>query len=823
MGLFLVWSSFQRRNPVDEDRRKAPPKVEEVVDAQGISTFDPEQPLPEAVEGKQEIIAIGSMNPNDGYKLLVTLNSRGAGIERIELVEQSSPGKLRYRSLGTRGGWIGYLSFEETEKGLKARSIPRGSPADAAVPPNQSHPVGLQVGDHIIALNDSPVATIAEWEKILGSIRPGRNVPIKVRRELSDGSTLELTYSVTLMEKPLDVVRITDELAEEQVVGNEQRLSLLTTISSIDGRILLPSQTNLKDLDVTLNGNWLAKPLEVPEGTGVEFTLPLEGWLAKSGTAAKIELVKRYRLLKAQSKATDPVGMGYCLDVETVIRNLDHRAHQVAIRQEGVHGLTLESWWYAQKISPYFFDGAGIRDVVFSDSVGGHQLITRNSIFKYATGNPNAPEKSFFSSGDPVERRSFRYLGVDTPYFVSALIPHPEQPDGLSSLAYGVTRPVADPSKFVSGKALAGNVGFWFETAKANIEGQAEVKHRYMLFAGPKDPSVLQVHGLSGCIEFGWFGFIAKPLLMILHLFYSIVRNYGIAIIMLTILVRGCMFPISRKAALSAQKMQDIAPELKALNELYKDDPQRKIAATREVYKKHKFNPASGCLPVFLQIPIFIGLYRAVSIDIELRQQPLIPGLQWCSNLAGPDMLHYWGNYMIDFIAGKGSGWFGPYFNILPILTITLFIIQQKVLMPKATDEQTRLTQKMMMYMTIFMGVLFFKVPAGLCIYFITSSLWSLVERRLIKKHLANRPTLAIEMGGGGTAAEHPKKYVPDAPAKVRAPKPPEKLSDIFPWLAKPKPNGQASENHDEPTTLRDPQRRQRRDPLKSKKRKRPT
>ncbi len=97
-----------------------------------------------------------------------------------------------------------------------------------------------------------------------------------------------------------------------------------------------------------------------------------------------------------------------------------------------------------------------------------------------------------------------------------------------------------------------------------------------------------------------------------------------------------------------------------------------------------------------------------------------------------------------DFIAGRGTGYFGPYFNILPIVTVVLFIVQQKVLMPKATDEQTAIAQKMMMFMTVMMGVFFFRVPSGLCIYFITSSTWSLVERALIKKFTPKGATIEL-------------------------------------------------------------------------------
>jgi YidC/Oxa1 family membrane protein insertase len=146
-------------------------------------------------------------------------------------------------------------------------------------------------------------------------------------------------------------------------------------------------------------------------------------------------------------------------------------------------------------------------------------------------------------------------------------------------------------------------------------------------------------------------------------------------------------------------------------------------------------------MPIFIQMPIFIGLYRSLMVAIELRDAPLFSNsIQWCSNLAGPDMLWDWSTFLrgigANFII-DGAGIFpalGPYFNLLPILTIILFIVQQKVLMPPSTDPQQAATQKMMKYMMIFMGFMFFKVASGLCIYFVASSLWGLAERKFLPK-----------------------------------------------------------------------------------------
>ena len=240
---------------------------------------------------------------------------------------------------------------------------------------------------------------------------------------------------------------------------------------------------------------------------------------------------------------------------------------------------------------------------------------------------------------------------------------------------------------------------------------------------------------LGDCIYYGWFSKFAKALAWMLHLL-SGVGNYAIAIILLTVLVRGAMFPLSRKAAVNAQKMQELAPELKKINEKYKDDMEAKLKAQRELQQRVGFNPLAGCLPMFLQLPIFIGLYRALSVDIELRQAAFSSTTDWASNLAGPDMFWYWGDWLWEYLSGRGTGWLGPYFNVLPVIVVGLFLAQQKMFMPPATDEQTAMTQKMMNIMTLMMGLFFFRVPAGLCIYFITSSLWGICERILVKKTL---------------------------------------------------------------------------------------
>ena len=270
--------------------------------------------------------------------------------------------------------------------------------------------------------------------------------------------------------------------------------------------------------------------------------------------------------------------------------------------------------------------------------------------------------------------------------------------------------------------------------------------HTYTVFAGPKQPKLLAKYPLEGdpqdnlgeLIYYGWpiWAVVARPMQHILHFFYSIVGNYGLAIILLTALVRACMFPISRKQAQNAQKMQELKPEMDRINEKYKGKAEEKTRAMQELWRKHNHNPMAGCLPALLQIPVFLGLYRALWIDVSLRQAPLFgDAIHWCSNLAAPDMLWYWKDVPLipTFLtAYRGFLSLGPYFNLLPFFTIALFILQQQMFMPPATDDQTRSQQKMMKYMVIFIGYLYYTVPSGLCLYIIVSSAWGIAERKLL-------------------------------------------------------------------------------------------
>ena len=471
----------------------------------------------------------------------------------------------------------------------------------------------------------------------------------------------------------------------------------------------------------------------------------------------------------------------YALDLGLQVDNLSEKPQDIGVRLEGANGVSLEGWWYSTKISPNW-GGAAARDIVYKTSSSGHVLVSGFELLKAAKkeekpdANPTLPRYGMtpllFADNGSTSSRELSYVGVDSQYFTVAYVPTDGQ-NVLTSLERGGAGIASNPEGIIRHQERAVNSTFYVNTLSEQIGPGESMRRDLRLFAGPKNPELLTQYGLQDCIYYGWFSSISKILGVLLH-WLSGVGNYALAIILLTLIVRGCMFPLSRKAAVNAQRMQELAPEMKKINEKYKDDMEGKLKAQRELQQKAGFNPLAGCLPMFIQLPIFLGLYRTLSVNIEMRQQPAFSFSDWASNLAGPDMLAYWGDWLWGYLSGRGTGWLGPYFNVLPVVVVVLYLVQQKMFMPPATDEQTAMTQKMMSIMTLMMGLLFFRVPAGLCIYFITSSCWGICERIIVKRTLPDKKhfDLAGLEGGGASAPVKSQSLAERLRSQVAKPEP---------------------------------------------------
>jgi YidC/Oxa1 family membrane protein insertase len=229
------------------------------------------------------------------------------------------------------------------------------------------------------------------------------------------------------------------------------------------------------------------------------------------------------------------------------------------------------------------------------------------------------------------------------------------------------------------------------------------------MYAGPKSFTLLRAegHGLEQLVDYGWFGILAKPMFWLLQQFHSFTGNYGIAIILLTIVVRALLFYPSLKSATAMEEMKKLQPQLAALKEKYKKDPQKMNQEMMKMYKEHKVNPLGGCLPMLLQLPFFVALYNVLSVSIELRQSPFISF--WIKDLSVYDP-----------------------FYILPILMGVSMIFTMKITSTSVDSQQ----QKIMMFMNIAFIFLFAWLPAGLLLYITLSNMLSIAQQLYVRKLL---------------------------------------------------------------------------------------
>ena len=252
-----------------------------------------------------------------------------------------------------------------------------------------------------------------------------------------------------------------------------------------------------------------------------------------------------------------------------------------------------------------------------------------------------------------------------------------------------------------------------------------QVKYAFNCYMGPKSLKVLSQYKntLKQCINFGWFDILAKPCLIGMNMIYDFIPNYGIAIILLTILIKIIFWPLGTKSYKSMNDMKRVQPLMAELRAKYKDDKQKMNQEVMALYKTYKVNPMSGCLPMIVQMPIFFALYRMLYQAIELRHAPFFG---WINDLSAPDRLFHFA-FTIPFVQPPTG---------IPVLTIIMgatMFLQQK--MSPTTGDPTQ--AKMMMLMPLFMTVIFVNFPAGLVLYWLVNNVLSIGQQYYIQKKFA--------------------------------------------------------------------------------------
>lgn len=282
--------------------------------------------------------------------------------------------------------------------------------------------------------------------------------------------------------------------------------------------------------------------------------------------------------------------------------------------------------------------------------------------------------------------------------------------------------PAVPVNSFIKVSYANGRLDNSFVEPEINLFPGTQQNFVYKVYMGPKSFTILSdlAIGLEKVVHFGFFDFLAKPCLWLLNFLYGFIPNYGVAIILLTLIIKAVLWPLGNKSYKSMSEMKKIQPLMVQIREKYKDDKKKINEETMALYRTYKVNPLGGCLPMVVQIPVFFALYQMLYNAIELRHAPF---LLWITDLSAPDRLFNI-PYAIPFMEA-------PYG--IPVLTVIMgatMFIQQKMAPPMGDPMQA----KIMMFMPIVFTVIFINFSAGLVLYWLINNIVSIGQQYYIQK-----------------------------------------------------------------------------------------
>ncbi len=298
------------------------------------------------------------------------------------------------------------------------------------------------------------------------------------------------------------------------------------------------------------------------------------------------------------------------------------------------------------------------------------------------------------------------WIGFTDIYWMSALVPDKTGP--------------ASGFRALGGDLFTADLAYPDQT----IPPGQQLAHTTKLFAGAKESTVLDKYEATGianfglAIDWGWFRWFEKPIFWLLITLFSFVKNFGVAIILLTLIVRGLMFPVAQRQFTSMAAMKAIQPKMKAIQERFKDDKAKQQEEIMGLYKKEGVNPLAGCLPIFLQIPVFFALYKVLTLSVEMRHQPFA---LWIKDLSAPDPKHLLN--LFDMLPYQVPAFLG--IGVLALLLGVSMYFQFK-LNPAQMDPAQQQVFAIMPWMMMFIMAPF---AAGLLIYWITSNFLTIAQQ----------------------------------------------------------------------------------------------
>ena len=418
-----------------------------------------------------------------------------------------------------------------------------------------------------------------------------------------------------------------------------------------------------------------------------------------NGAAGSLPVFKADKeLLSLQAGGNGQLVMTATLDSGlTIVRTLEFTADSYLIK---TNYRVTNTGSAAQQISPAMIMTNAPYSVVSSSS----RYLFSGPV-AYINNDLQEIKLKKLADGPQVLQGTVSWVAYEDNYFICAVIP---EQDGIDLVTMSAT---GDVVRTVVGGGVV-----------PLVAGESKT-FQYRAYFGPKKLRILKDTGyeLSQAVNFGWFDALAKPMLFLLNFFYSYIGNYGIAIILLTCLIKGVFWPITQKGMKSMKNMQKLQPRVAKLKEKYKDDSTKMNQEMMAMYKTYKVNPLGGCLPMLIQIPFFFALYRVLMAAIELRHAPF---MLWINDLSAPDRL------MIGIDI--------PVLHGIPVLTLLMgasMYLQQKMTPTTADPTQA----KIMQFLPIIFTFMFINFASGLVLYWLVNNLLSILQQQLINRQLTNK------------------------------------------------------------------------------------
>lgn len=434
---------------------------------------------------------------------------------------------------------------------------------------------------------------------------------------------------------------------------------------------------------------------ETEQGSGVPFTIMQNGqmkYIAQSGLTGANGIDRTvkgrpvYKVAAQQYKMTEGQPLVVAMDYTdntgmnvTKTYSFTPGSYQVAVEYTIENNLSVPA-----SVQMY----GQLKQSSYVDSSSG--LIPTYRGAAYSTTDERYEKYDFEDIADANLNKTTQggWVAMLQHYFVSAWVP---SHDAANQLYTSYTS---------SGDAVIG-----FKAPTINIDANSSAKTSAVFYVGPKDQEALEqiADGLDLTVDYGFLFMISQPLFWLLLKIQSLVSNWGVAIIIITIIVKGAMYPLTKAQYSSMARMRELQPKVTQLKERFGDDRQKMSQAMMELYRKEKVNPAGGCLPILIQMPIFLALYWVFLESVELRHAEF--GL-WLTDLSSKD----------------------PYY-VLPVLMGISMFVMQKMTPMTVTDP---MQQKMMQYMPLIFTIFFFWFPSGLVLYWFISNVISIIQMKII-------------------------------------------------------------------------------------------